>query len=151
MTVQGLNFTSRVPGCLQVRSEDKIVFERQNALGVFTGGRNDVEAASQGILLLEQPGMVRFDDGEVHEVVVHYTAGQGQLDIYLDRSRERRTGQPTLTVHHSCQELAPQKLVAARCVCVCGEGGRAAANQLPCYKPLRLARAQGLRAIAKRF
>ena len=98
----------RVPDSAQVRSEDQIVYERQNALGVFTGGRNDVEAASQGILLLEQPGMVRFDDGEVHEVVLHYTAGQGQLDIYLDRSRERLSGQPTLTVHHSCQELAAQ-------------------------------------------
>ena len=96
-----------------MRSEDQIVYERQNALGVFTGGRNDVEAASQGILLLEQPGMVRFDDGGVHEVVLHYTASQGQLDIYLDRSRQRLTGQPTFTVRPSCQELAAQVQVAA--------------------------------------
>ena len=115
-----------VPDSAQVRSEDQIVYERQNALGVFTGGRNDVEAASQGILLLEQPGMVQFDDGEVHEVVLHYTAGQGQLDIYLDRSSQRLTGQPTFTVHHSCQELAAQswrpRAREPRLPCLTGNG-----------------------------
>ena len=51
-----------------MRDEDKIKYDRQNALGVFTGGRNDVAGASKGILLLELPGMTRFDDGQARRL-----------------------------------------------------------------------------------
>ena len=81
-----------------------------NALGVFTGGRNEA-GTSQGMLLLELPGMVRFDDGRVHEVLVHYTPatadGGGQLDVTLDPSAQQHPDDVTLSVPLALGDVEP--------------------------------------------
>ena len=91
----------RSRGKHDVRAEDKIKYERRNALSVFSGGSN-AAAASHGTLLLELPGMVRFDDGAAHEVLLHYTPGHqnrtGQLDISLDREQQQHADDITLSV-----------------------------------------------------
>ena len=94
----------------RVRAEDRIKYDRRNALSVFTGGRNEA-GTSQGMLLLEMPGMVRFDDGLVHEVLLHYTPdgpnGGGQLDITLDRNAQQHPDDVTLSVPLALGEVGP--------------------------------------------
>ena len=94
----------------RVRAEDRIQYDRRNALGVFTGGRNEA-GTSQGMLLLELPGMVRFDDGRVHEVLVHYTPatpdGGGQLDVTLDPSAQQHPDDVTLSVPLALGDVEP--------------------------------------------
>ena len=97
-------------GEYRVRAEDRIKYDRRNALSVFTGGRNEV-GTSQGMLLLEMPGMVRFDDGLVHEVLLHYTPagpnGGGQLDITLDPNAQQHPDDVTLSVPLTLGDVDP--------------------------------------------
>lgn len=76
---------------------ESLAYERENAVGVFTSGRN-LLGDELGLTLLSYYDAIRFDDGSVQEAEVSYTPpladavghvngnAQGTLEVRLGRS-----------------------------------------------------------------